>query len=85
MASRFHGLVVEEKAVAVAAEDERNVEGFGVGVAEGLLHARADGVVVVLRLDDGDGDVGLVVEDVVSALLSHRVHGFCPEHRCGRR
>ncbi len=37
------------------------------GVVEGLLHAGADGVVVVLGLDQGDGDA-LVVEDVVGAL-----------------
>ena len=45
---------MEEEGVAVAAEDERNVERFGV--AEGLLDAGADRVVVVLRLDDGDGE-----------------------------
>ena len=38
------------------------------GIVEGLLHAVADAVVVVLGLDEGDGDVGLVVEDVVGAL-----------------
>ena len=37
--------------------------------AEGLLDACANGVVVVLCLDDGDGDIGLVVEYVVSAFL----------------
>ena len=43
-----------------------NIE--GAGVFERLLHAVADGVVVVLGLDQGDGDVRLVVEDVVGAL-----------------
>ena len=37
-------------------------------VLERLLHAVADGVVVVLGLDDGDRDVRLVVENVVGAL-----------------
>ena len=39
-----------------------------LGVPERLLHAIADAVVVVLGLDDGDGDVGLVIEDVVGQL-----------------
>jgi hypothetical protein len=33
------------------------------------LHPRADGVVVILRLDDSDGDVRLVIKNVVGALL----------------
>ena len=60
------GAVVEQEAVAVGGEDEGDVEGRGV--LERLLHAVADGVVVVLGLDEGDGDVRLVVEDVVGAL-----------------
>ena len=44
----------------------RDVEGRGI--LESLLHAVADGVVVVFGLDEGDGDVRLVVEDVVGAL-----------------
>ena len=57
---------MKHEAVAVGGEDERDVEGFGV--VQGLLHAVADAVVVVLGLDDGDRDVGLVVEDVIGAL-----------------
>ena len=60
------GAVVEEKGVAVGGEDERDVEGRGV--LQGLLHAVADAVVVVLCLDQGDGDVRLVVENVVGTL-----------------
>ena len=60
------GAVVEDEAVAVGGEDKRDVERRGV--FEGLLHAVADAVVVVLGLDEGDGDVRLVVEDVVGAL-----------------
>jgi len=48
---------VEEEAVAIAAEDEGNVKRFGV--AEGLLHSRANGVVVVLSLNNREGNVGL--------------------------
>ena len=57
---------MEHEAVAVGGEDERDVE--RLGVLERLLHAVADGVVVVLGLDDGERDVRLVVEDVVGAL-----------------
>ena len=57
---------MEDEAVAVGGEDKRNIE--RLGVVERLLHAVADAVVVVLGLDDGDGDVRLVVEDVVGAL-----------------
>ena len=60
------GAVVEQKAVAVGGEHERNVECRGV--VERLLHAVADGVVVVLGFDERDGDVRLVIEDVVGAL-----------------
>ena len=58
--------VVKDEAVAVGGENKRNVERFGV--VERLLHAVADGVVVVFGLDQGDGDVGLVIEDVIGAL-----------------
>ena len=43
------------------------LEGFGV--AKTLLHAVADAVAVVLGLDDGNGEIGGVVEDVVGALV----------------
>ena len=60
------GAVVFEEGVAVGAEGERHVE--DLGVVERLLHAGADGVVVVLGLDDGERDVRLVVEEVVGLL-----------------
>ncbi len=60
------GAVVLEEGIAVGAVGERNVE--DLGVFERLLHAGADGVVVVLGLDDGDRDVRLVEEDVVGLL-----------------
>ena len=56
-----HGAVVFQEGVAVGAVGERNVE--DLGVFKRLLHAGADGVVVVLGLDDGDRDVRLVVEE----------------------
>ena len=57
---------MKDEAVAVGGKHERNVQGFGV--AQCLLHAVAGGVGVVLGLDQGDRDVGLVVEDVVGPL-----------------
>ena len=67
------GAVVKDKAVAVGREHERDVKGHRI--VEGLLHSGADAVVVVLRLDDGDRDIGLVIEDVVGAL------GFATRHK----
>ena len=60
------GAVVFEEGVAVGAVGEGHVE--DLGVFERLLHAGADGVVVVLGFDDGDRDVRLVEEDVVGLL-----------------
>lgn len=57
---------MEEEAVAVRAEHKRNVEDLGID--EGLLHARSDRVAVVLRLEEGDRQVGRVEEQVVNAL-----------------
>jgi hypothetical protein len=57
---------VEDETISVRREDERDVECGGV--VEGLLHTGADGEGVVLGLDEGDRDVGLVVEDVVGSL-----------------
>jgi hypothetical protein len=59
--------VVEQEAVAVGREDERHVERGSVG--QGLLHAAADGMGVVLGLDDREGEIGLVEEQVVGPLL----------------
>ena len=58
--------VVEDEAGPVAREDERDVE--GLGVVEGLLHPAADRLVRTLGLDDREGKVGLVGQQVVRAL-----------------
>ena len=58
--------VVEDEAVAIGRKHEGNLQ--GLRVVQSLLHAVADGVGVVLCLDQGDGDVGLVIEDVVGPL-----------------
>src|SRR5690242_20622351 len=57
---------MEYEPVAVRREDERDLQDFRV--LQSLLHAVAYRVVVVLRLDDGNRDVRLVVEDVVGEL-----------------
>jgi hypothetical protein len=63
----LRGFVMEQKTIAVAAEDERHIQRSGI--AEGLLHSRADRVVVVLGLYDRERNVGLVVKDVIHPLL----------------
>src|ERR1019366_7639323 len=57
---------MENKAVTIGRKHKWNVEGHRI--VEGLLHAVTNAVVVVLRLDDCDRDIGLVVKDVIGAL-----------------
>ena len=57
--------VVLVKASAIAAVNRGDIEYFGV--RQGLLDAGAERVFVVFGFDDGDGDVGLVTEDVVGS------------------
>ena len=71
------GAVVEQEGVAIGAEGERHVEGFGV--VQRLRHPVAELVVVVLRFEDGKGQVGLVVEHVVGA-SPLPTHGEPPAH-----
>lgn len=57
---------MHKKPVAVAAESEGHFENFRI--AQPLLHAVADAMVVILGLDDGDREVRCVVEDKVRTL-----------------
>ena len=57
---------MKDKAVAVGGEHKRDIERHRI--VEGLLHAVAHAVVIILGLDDGDRDIGLVIKDVVGAL-----------------
>ena len=50
--------IVGQESVAVGTEGKRHVQ--TLGIVERLLHPVADGVVVILGFDDGDGDVRLV-------------------------
>ncbi len=68
------GAVGLEKGVAIGAVRERHVE--DLGVLQRLLHAGTDGVVVVLGLDDGEGEVRLVGEDVVGLFRLATLHGL---------
>ena len=53
---RTSRLVVRRKGVAVGAEGARHVENRGV--VQRLRETLSNAVVVVFRLDDGDGDAG---------------------------
>ncbi|MDT4838060.1 hypothetical protein FQZ97_718060 [compost metagenome] len=57
--------VVEQEAIAIAGKHEGHVQ--RLGITESLLHAGADGVLVVLGFDNCDGQVGLVIKNEVSA------------------
>ena len=59
----FRDFVVGGKSIAIGAVGAGNVE--NLTVAETLLHAMADGVVVVLGFDDGDRNTGFPLENVV--------------------
>jgi hypothetical protein len=67
------GAVVKDKSVAVGRKNKRNVQGYGV--IEGLLHTVADAVAIVLGLNDGNRDIGLVIKDVIGTLRT-AVVGF---------
>jgi hypothetical protein len=57
--------VAEHKAVAIAGERKWHIE--QLGVVDGLGHARAHRMLVVLGLDHGQRDVGLEKQGVVGA------------------
>jgi hypothetical protein len=59
------GAVVEDEGVAVAGEDEGDIQ--GQRIVERLLKSVRDGVGVVLDLDDRDWDAA-VVQDEIGAL-----------------
>jgi hypothetical protein len=63
-----------QKGLTVATEDERHVQVAGVlqciGVVESLLHAAAQRIRPLLRLNDGERDVGFVEQQVVYLFLT---------------
>ena len=65
--SLFPGLhIVFQETVAIRAVHKRNVQHFGI--FDGLLHPGANAVSVILRLDDSQRNIGLVVKQIVGAL-----------------
>lgn len=58
--------IVFEEAAPIRRIGKRKIEDFRV--LKRLLHSRADAVVRILRFDDGEGNVALVVQKVVSPL-----------------
>jgi hypothetical protein len=65
---------VLEKGVAIGAVGKREIECFRV--IERLLHSTADGVVVVLGLNNREGKVRFVGEDVIRFLRLPALDGF---------
>ena len=57
---------MEHETIAVGRKHEGNVQ--RLSIAQSLLHSVADGVGVVLGLDQRNGNVGLVIEDVIGTL-----------------
>ncbi|MNP24296.1 hypothetical protein D3C76_1170480 [compost metagenome] len=55
--------IMKEEAIAIAGEYERHIQ--RLCIAKSLLHTGANRVLVILRLDHSDRQVGLVVEDEV--------------------
>ncbi|MNE52866.1 hypothetical protein D3C80_1475590 [compost metagenome] len=70
--------VVKEEAITIAGEHEGYVQ--RLCVAESLLHARANRVFVVLRLDHSDRQIGLVVENEVCTACFTTAVELAPDH-----
>ena len=64
--------VVFQKGIAVGTVDEGNIEGFRA--VQRLLHAVTEGVVVVLCLNKGEWEIGLVNENIVGFSGSSAAH-----------
>lgn len=56
---------MKDKAIAVAAQHAGDIE--NVGILQTLLHTCAYGVLIVFGLHESNGNVGLVIEDIVGA------------------
>ena len=68
---------MKDESVTVTAEHKGYFE--GLGIAECLLDTCANGMVVVFRLNHSDRDIGLVVENVVSAFSCTTSVEFSPD------
>ena len=54
---------MKEEAVAIGGENKRDVEDFGI--IDSLLHTTAEGLLVILGFDNGYGEVGFEIDDIV--------------------
>ena len=63
---------MENEAVAIGGKYEGNFQ--ALGIVQSLLQAVADGMGVILGLDQGDWNVGFVIKDVVRAFALTPAH-----------
>lgn len=68
--------VMKQEPIPIAAEHARDVE--YPSIVECLLDACPHGVGIVFRLDDGDGDVWLIIKDIVGPLAFAPCGEFAP-------
>lgn len=67
---------MEQKPIPIAAEHAGDVE--YPGIIECLLDTCPHGVGIVLRLDDGDGDIRLIIKDIIGPLALTTGGEFAP-------
>ena len=72
------GPIVKDEAVAVGGEDEGYIECGGI--LQPLLNTVPDRMAVVLCLNQGDRDVGLIIEDEVRLLGLSARHKLAPDN-----
>ena len=60
------GPVVEHKALAIGGKNKGDMQ--RLGIVQGLLHAVTHRVNVVLGFNQGNGEIGLVIQDVIGPL-----------------
>ena len=58
---------MKEETVYIRTEYEWDIEPFGIG--QGLLHAGAYGMGIILNLDNGVRATGFVEEDIICAFI----------------
>ena len=63
-----------EKGIPIRAVGKRNIEDFGI--LQSLLHAVTNRMIVVFGLDNRDGHVGLIVQDIVGFFSLSPLHRF---------
>ena len=74
----FDRPVMLHETIAVGGIDERHVQ--HLGVCQDLIHAHADAVVVIFGFDDGEGHIGLVIEEIVNPFAVGAAHRHRAAH-----